>query len=128
MKLIQDTVQYERLIWKLRSYRINSDIISWVENFLLDRSQYYVETIGNNHSGSQSLVASLREVCLDLYYILFTSTICLNSHVNSTIYYVCCLNQNISGDQRKKRQNNLQKDFDSLKAWSDQRILKFYPK
>ena len=63
MKLIQDTVQYKRLIWKLRSYRINSDIIeiiSWVENFLLDRSQYYVETIGNNHSGSQSLAASLR--------------------------------------------------------------------
>ena len=32
------------------------------------------------------------------------------------------------GDQKKQDQEILQKDLDSLKAWSDQWLFKFYPK
>ena len=35
-----DSVPHKRLISKLRSYRFNPIIISWVENYLRDRSQY----------------------------------------------------------------------------------------
>ena len=35
-----DSVPHKRLISKLRSYRFNPVIISWVENYLRDRSQY----------------------------------------------------------------------------------------
>ena len=35
-----DSVPHKRLISKLRSYRFNPVIISWVENYLRDRSKY----------------------------------------------------------------------------------------
>ena len=35
-----DSVTHKRLISKLRSYKFNPVIISWVENYLRDRSQY----------------------------------------------------------------------------------------
>ena len=50
-----DTVPHERLIQKLRSYGIGGNLLSWVQDFLRDRTQYVTV---NGHSSSTAAVTS----------------------------------------------------------------------
>ena len=121
-----DSVPHKRLISKLRSYRFNPVIISWVENYLRDRSQY-VE-INGEQSQWQPVTSGIPQgsVLGPLLFLIYIND--LPKHVNSTIYMYADDTKIYREIRDKHDQEILQKDLDSLKAWSDQWLLKFHPK
>ena len=121
-----DSVPHKRLISKLRSYRFNPVIISWVENYLRDRSQY-VE-INGGQSQWQPVTSGIPQgsVLGQLLFWIYIND--LPKHVNSTIYMYADDTKIYREIRDKHDQEILQKDLDSLKAWSDQWLLKFHPK
>ena len=121
-----DSVPHKRLISKLRSYRFNPVIISWVENYLRDRSQY-VE-INGEQSQWQPVTSGIPQgsVLGPLLFLIYIND--LPKHVNFTIYMYADDTKIYREIRDKHDQEILQKDLDSLKAWSDQWLLKFHPK
>ena len=121
-----DSVPHKRLISKLRSYRFNLVIISWVENYLWDRSQY-VE-INVEQSQWQPVTSGIPQgsVLGPLLFLIYIND--LPKHVNSTIYMYADDTKIYREIRDKHDQEILQKDLDCLKAWSDQWLLKFHPK
>ena len=111
---------------KLRSYRFNPVIISCVENYLRDRSQY-VE-INEEQSQWQPVTSGIPQgsVLGPLLFLIYIND--LPKHVNSTIYMYADDTKIYREIREKHDQEILQKDLDSLKAWSDEWFLKFHPK
>ena len=112
-----DSVPHKRLISKLPSYRFNPVIISWVENYLRDRSQY-VE-INGEQSQWQPVTSGIPQgsVLGPLLFLIYIND--LPKHVNSTIYMYADDTKIYRKIRDKHDQEILQKDLDSLKAWSD---------
>ena len=121
-----DSVPHKRLISKLRSYRFNPVIIRWVEKYLQDRSQY-VE-INGEQSQWQPVTSGIPQgsVLGPLLFLIYIND--LPIHVNSIIYMYADDTKIYREIRDKHDQEILQKDLDSLKAWSNQWLLKFHPK
>ena len=121
-----DSGPHKRLISKLRSYRFNPVIISWVENYLRDRSQY-VE-INGEQSQWQPVTSGIPQgsVLEPLLFLIYSND--LPKHVNSTIYMSADDTKIYREIRDKHDQEILRKGLDSLKSWSDQWLLKFHPK
>ena len=66
-----DKVPHQRLLSKLHSYGINDVLIKWIESFLCSRMQR-VRLTAACQIVNRSLVASHKEVCWDLFYLLFS--------------------------------------------------------
>ncbi|MFZ2540121.1 MAG: reverse transcriptase domain-containing protein [Oscillospiraceae bacterium] len=62
-----DKVPHKRLISKLKSYGINAQLVSWVQNFLLNRKQL----IRVNQSGVKSQAVSHKAVSWDLFCLFY---------------------------------------------------------
>ena len=94
-----------------------------MENYLRDRSQY-VEII----KWGTIAVASLMQGSElgPLLFLIYIND--LPKHVNSTTYMYADDTKIYREIRDKHDQEILQKDLDSLKAWSDQWLLKFHPK
>ena len=120
-----DSVPHKRLISKLQSYKFNPVIISWIENYLQDRSQY-VE-INGEKSQWQPVTSGIPQgsVLGPLLFLIYIND--LPKHVNSTIYMYADDTKIYREIREKNDQDILQKDLDSLKAWSDEWLLKFHP-
>ena len=120
-----DSVPHKRLISKLQSYKFNPVIISWIKNYLQDRSQY-VE-INGEKSQWQPVTSGIPQgsVLGSLLFLIYIND--LPKHVNSKIYMYADDTKIYREIREKNDQEILQKDLDSLKAWSDEWLLKFHP-
>ena len=120
-----DTVPHQRLLSKMKSYNINSNIIEWTKQYLSNRTQY-VELNGIK-SESRNVVSGIPQgsVLGPLLFLIYIND--LPDNVKSTIY--------MNADDTKVYREidsdtdvqTLQEDLRIMSEWSNKWLLKFHP-
>ena len=120
-----DKVPYKRLIHKLKYYGIIGPISSWIESFLVERSQQVVI----NGSASKPIKVTSRvpqgTVLGPLLFLLYINDLPNNVTSNVRLFADdCLLYQPIKSDNDISL---LQNDLIKLKEWQNTWLMKFNP-
>ena len=119
-----DTVPHQRLLTKLKGYNISGPILSWINSFLSDRSQF----VKINNSVSENLKVtsgvpqgSVLGPTLFIYFINDLPNVVKNSNVkifadDTKVYNTVQNQENVC---------NLQNAIDELYMWTQKWLLKF---
>ena len=120
-----DTVPHRRLIYKLSTYSITEDVVSWINSFLSNRIQQVV--VHGQESTWRSVTSGIPQgsVLGPLLFLIFIND--LPDCVSSDAY--------LFGDDTKifriitkeKDKEELQQDLEKLDDWSKKWLLKFHP-
>ena len=121
-----DKVPHFRLFNKLQFYGIKGSLLTWIMNFLLDRSQQVV--LDNKHSDSNNVTSGVPQgtvpaPLLFLIYINDLPTNVLNKvrlYANDVLLYSKIITEEDC--------HLLQKDLDLLIQWSNKWLMTFNPK
>ena len=118
-----DSVPHKRLIEKLKGYGIKDNLLSWIKDFLSERSQYV--TVNNNKSKSVPVTSGVPQgsvlgPTLFVYFINDLPSICealveIFADDAKTFNHILCEEDNLK----------LQRTLDSLKEWSNIWLLDF---
>ena len=118
-----DSVPHKRLISKLRSYQIEGKILTWIENFLTERRQRVV--VGGKKSSWSSVSSGIPQGSV-LGPILF---VCFINDLPAEIQSQCAIFADDTKIFQRISTNEdntvLQRDLDTLTAWSARWQLKF---
>jgi hypothetical protein len=118
-----DKGPHRRLLSKLKSYNINSDVVEWIENFLSNRKHRV--KINGVFSGWQDVLSGIPQGSIlgPLLFIIYINDIvdCCDSSKNFLYADDAKIFKHILNDSDKK---NLQNDLDNVKNWSDRWLLK----
>ncbi len=120
-----DVVPHKRLISKLRSYQFNPQIISWIENFLSNRSQQVI--INNSKSSWMNVTSGIPQgsVLGPLLFVIFIND--LPESVKSDVFLFADDTKIFKTIESVDDQASLQADRDKLNQWSDKWLMKFHP-
>ena len=119
-----DKVPHKRLISKLHSYGINSDVIHWIEAFLANRKQRV--KINNSTSDWASVYSGIPQGSIlgPLLFIIYINDLIDSCNNGSELYLYADdakLFKHILNDFDK---TILQNDLDNLGHWTEQWLLK----
>ena len=121
-----DTVPHQRLLYKLSHYGINGTTLTWIRNWLIDRSQRVV--VDGEASGEAHVRSGVPQgtVLGPLLFILYVNDIAEGVSSNIKLFADDCLVyrdiNNISDTQK------LQQDLDRLVEWSSTWQMQFNAK
>lgn len=121
-----DKVPHSRLFYKLQFYGINGSLLTWIINFLSDRSQQVV--LDNNHSNSNNVISGVPQgtVLAPLLFLVYINDLPTNILNNVRLYADdVILYSNISTEEDCYL---LQNDLDLLTEWSHRWLMAFNPK
>ena len=123
-----DKVPHKRLLSKLKSYKINGNIIKWIESFLLSRKQRV--KINGVFSNWQNVLSGIPQgsVLGPLLFIIYINDLVEVCSQGSRLFLYADdakIFKHISNDFDKV---DLQSDLDSVKQWSDTWLLKLNEK
>lgn len=123
-----DKVPHKRLLSKLKSYKINGNIIEWIESFLLSRKQRV--KINGVFSNWQNVLSGIPQgsVLGPLLFIIYINDLVEVCSQGSRLFLYADdakIFKHISNDFDKV---DLQSDLDSVKQWSDTWLLKLNEK
>ena len=120
-----DTVPHARLIKKLSSYGIDGELLTWIAEYLNDRSQ--IVRVNGESSKSASVLSGIPQgtVLGPLLFVIYINDILDNVDSDGLLFAddakifrsILC----------KEDSLKLQGDIAKLEEWSDQWLLKFHP-
>ena len=121
-----DKVPHFRLFNKLKFYGIHGSLLSWIKNFLTDRSQQV--TIDNNRSESHHVLSGVPQgtVLAPLLFLIYINDLPL--HVSNKVRLYTddvILYSNIHSIEDCR---SLQNDLNSLMEWSHKWQMHFNPR
>ena len=120
-----DKVPHRRLIYKLKQYGIEGNILRWIENFLSNRQQ---AVIVNGHSSESKPVLSgipQGSVLGALLFIIYIND--MPEIVNSNMYLFADDTKFFHQVQSIEDAISIQDDIRQLEEWSRSWLLKFHP-
>ena len=120
-----DTVPHQRLLSKMKSYNISSNIIEWTKHYLSNRTQY-VELNGVK-SESRNVVSGIPQgsVLGPLLFLIYIND--LPDNVKSTIYMYADDTKVYREIDSDTDVQTLQEDLRIMSEWSNKWLLKFHP-
>ena len=120
-----DKVPHRRLIYKMKQYGIDGNILRWVENFLKDRVQ--IVNVNGYYSTEKKVLSGVPQgsVLGALLFVIYIND--MPENISSDIYL-------FADDTKFFRSINslqdcwkIQKDLHLLEVWSNKWLLKFHP-
>ena len=120
-----DTVPHRRLIGKLNSFKMASNMVKWIEDFLTDRTQYII--INGSSSDCHKVTSGIPQgsVLGPLLFVIFIND--LPGTVDSESFLFADDTKIFRTITTDKDRQALQEDLDKLGTWSEQWLLKFHP-
>ena len=120
-----DTVPHRRLIYKLSSYGINAGAVSWIENFLENRTQQVI--VQGEESAWKPVTSGIPQgsVLGPILFVIFIND--LPESVTSEAYLFADDTKIFRIIKNEEDRGELQKDLNKLNQWSDDWLLKFHP-
>ena len=120
-----DTVPHRRLIYKLESYGINPKAVSWIENFLRNRTQQVI--VQGEESSWKPVTSGIPQgsVLGPILFVIFIND--LPDCVTSDAYLFADDTKIFRVIANEEDRGELQKDLDRLDEWSKDWLLKFHP-
>ncbi len=120
-----DTVPHRRLINKLQSYVIHSQLIEWIQDFLSGRVQQV--SVNNKCSQWSNVTSGIPQgsVLGPLLFLIFIND--LPDSVTSEVFLFADdikIFREIKGEED---QQDLQQDLTTLEDWSNKWLLRFHP-
>ena len=120
-----DTVPHARLIKKLEAYGIDGEMLSWITEYLKNRTQ--VVTINGESSTIGDVISGIPQgtVLGPLLFVIYINDILDN--INSDGLLFADDTKIFRSITCKEDSQTLQDDIDELEKWSDLWLLKFHP-
>ena len=120
-----DTVPHRRLLHKLSKYEINPKAVSWIENFLGNRTQQAI--VQGEESSWKPVTSGIpqRSVLGPLLFVIFIND--LPDCVTSEAYLFADDTKIFRVIANEEDRGELQKDLNRLDTWSKDWLLKFHP-
>ena len=121
-----DTVPHRRLVGKLKSYKINEDIIGWIENFTTGRTQQVV--IGEECSGWMPVTSGIPQgsVLSPMLVVIYINA--LPETARSDVYLFADDTKIFKVLNSDNNKDILQSDLTNLVGWSEKLALTFSPR
>ena len=120
-----DKVPHKRLIKKLDSYGIGTDMIEWGQNYLAGRKQQV--TVNGQESSWHEVTSGIPQgsVLGPLLFIIYIND--LPENLTSTVYLFADDTKIFNVIRNKEDQKSLQKDLQEIEKWTDKWLLKLHP-
>ena len=120
-----NTVLHGRLIYKLSTYSITEDVVSWINSFLSNRIQQVV--IHGQEPTWRSVTSGIPQgsVLGPLLFVIFIND--LPNCVSSDAYLFTDDTKIFRIITKEKDKEALQQDIEKLDDWSKKWLLKFHP-
>ena len=120
-----DTVPHRRLLHKLSKYEINPKAVSWIENFLGNRTQQVI--VQGEESSWKPVTSGIPQgsVLGPLLFVIFIND--LPDCVTSEAYLFADDTKIFRVIANEEDRGELQKDLNQLDTWSKDWLLKFHP-
>ena len=115
-----DSVPHQRLLLKLESYGITGNVLCWIQDFLLNRSQ--TVKVGNEYSNSSPVVSGIPQGSV-LGPTLFT--IFINDLPECVESFCKIFADDTKVYNSSYNHSQIQKDLNEIYAWSDKWQLPF---
>ena len=120
-----DTVPHARLIKKLQAYGVSGEILTWITEYLKDRSQMVV--VNGEKSSAGNVISGIPQgtVLGPLLFVIYINDILDNIDSEGLLFAddAKIYRKITCRDDAKILQDDIQK----LEAWSDLWLLKFHP-
>ena len=117
-----DVVPHKRLISKIRSYNFNSQLVTWIESFLIGRSQQVI--VNSSKSEWMGVTSGIPQgsVLGPLLFVIFIND--LPESVKSNLFLFADDTKIYRTIQNTNDPASLQADLEKLHEWSEKWLLK----
>ena len=120
-----DKVPHQRLLHKLKAYGIGSNIVTWMEDFLIGRKQQVC--VNGQLSQSVNVTSGIPQgsVLGPLLFVLYIND--MPDKIKSNIFLFADDTKIFTNSSTDQGIQDLQQDLDKLMDWSNNWLLKFHP-
>ena len=122
-----DKVPHNRLIYKIKHYGIDGNILGWIEDFLYNRTQTVI--INDSKSRTARVTSGIPQgsVLGPMLFVLYIND--LPDVVDKNTHIFLFVDDTKAFRHIKSSEDNLilQRDIDSMVTWSNIWLLKFHP-
>ena len=120
-----DTVPHRRLVAKLSGFKVNQEIINWIEQFLVNRKEQVM--VNGDVSGWRDVSSGIQQgsVLGPLLFVLYIND--LPENVNAAAYLFADDTKLFRVIKDVNDKIILQDDLHNLMDWSNRWLLKFHP-
>ena len=122
-----DKVCHSKLCYKLSSYGINGEVLSWIKDYLTDRSQTVI--LEGKSSSPKPVLSGVPQgsVLAPLYYFCYILMIAIGTKINSTVRLYADDVLIYRTIQSEADGISLQNDLSNLESWANLWQMKFNP-
>ena len=122
-----DKVPHKRLLYKIKQYGIDGNILGWIEDFLSDRTQSVIINSCTSKAANVTSGIPQGSVLGPILFVLYIND--LPSVVDKDTYIFLFADDTKAFRQIHSPEDNqiLQKDIDNMIKWSNTWLLKFHP-
>ena len=122
-----DTVPHKRLISKLQSYGISGKLLTWLQDFLTNRSQKV--KVNDQLSRSTDIASGIPQgsVLGPMLFVFYINDLPDNIQSDVLLFADDTKLFSIGQPPVEDEEDVLQKDLDRLQAWSEKWLLRFHP-
>ena len=122
-----DKVPHRRLLYKLKQYGIDGNILNWIQNFLCGRTQEVIINTSKSRPADVSSGIPQGSVLGPILFVIYINDL---PEVVDKDTFIFLFADDTKAFRFLKSESDciqLQKDIDQMSAWSHKWLLKFHP-